>query len=110
MDVDHIIPRHSGGTTTENNLCLSCPNCNKSKGTRQTAVDPLTGEEVPLFNPRQHKWTEHFQWNDTGLIILGLTPMGRATIERLQMNRQNLVEDARPQWIILGIHPPNLEA
>jgi hypothetical protein len=39
---------------------------------------------VNLFNPRQDRWEEHFNVN--GLIIVGLTPKGRATVWLLQMN------------------------
>ena len=49
MHVEHIHPEN--GDDPEN-LCLSCPNCNLSKATATTAVDPETGQEVPLFNPR----------------------------------------------------------
>ena len=37
--------------------------------------------------------------------VLGLTPMGRVTVARLQMNRPRMVE-ARRLWVQAGWHPP----
>ena len=39
---------------------------------------PTRTETVPLFNPRTHRWDEHFRWE--GYYLTGLTPIGRATI------------------------------
>ncbi len=52
-EFEHIIPRSKGGTTTFENLCLACPSCNRYKATRQTAIDPITQEEVELFHPQK---------------------------------------------------------
>ncbi|MCD6186334.1 MAG: HNH endonuclease [Deltaproteobacteria bacterium] len=49
MHVDHIIPVSAGGSTTLDNLCLTCFSCNVYKGAKQTWSDPLTQETVPLF-------------------------------------------------------------
>ena len=35
---------------------------------------------VWLFNPRTQTWFEHFHWSTDGLQILGLTPIGHATV------------------------------
>ena len=32
FEVDHILPRHLGGTNDKNNLQLLCRKCNRSKG------------------------------------------------------------------------------
>ncbi|MGH9800920.1 MAG: HNH endonuclease, partial [Blastocatellia bacterium] len=58
--IDHLIPRTAGGEEIPDNLGLACLHCNRRKSDKQVAVDPLTGEMVPLFNPRQHQWQEHF--------------------------------------------------
>jgi 5-methylcytosine-specific restriction endonuclease McrA len=34
FEVDHIIPRSAGGRTQLDNLCLSCPTCNRHKARR----------------------------------------------------------------------------
>lgn len=89
--VDHIIPRKDGGNNSLNNLAWSCLGCNSHKHIKTTAIDPQTEQNVPLFNPRQQLWTEHFEWNDNLTQILGKTPCGRATVKALQLNRTNLI-------------------
>ena len=58
--------------------------CNRSKGSDLTTFDPLSNSIVPLFNLRQHIWSEHFILEDA--IIVGLTPIGRATVVLLKLN------------------------
>jgi len=60
---------------------------------------------VLLFNPRTQMWSEHFKWMPNGTILRGLTPTGRATIERLKINQDRVV-DARTRWVFAGLHPP----
>ena len=55
------------------------------------AIDPTAGEVVPLFNPRRHMWSEHFIWSTDGLHIIGLTPIGRATLATLGLNRERVI-------------------
>lgn len=105
MDVEHIIPEALGGLTVESNLWLCCSKCNSHKSSRINAVDPETGETVPIFNPRTQVWAEHFEWSKEGDLMIGKTPIGRATIVAVQLNRRRLVLSRR-LWITLGIHPP----
>lgn len=92
FDVDHVIPRSRGGTTTLDNLALACPHCNACKWAHQDGTDTATGETVPLFNPRTQAWREHFQWSAaTASEIEGITPCGRATVTRLQLNHPRAV-------------------
>jgi hypothetical protein len=105
MEIDHIIPQSLGGPTEESNLWLACSLCNDHKSNRITALDPLTGEVVRLFDPRRHVWHEHFAWADEGDRIVGLTPTGRATVIALNLNRPSLVK-ARRAWVSAGWHPP----
>jgi hypothetical protein len=102
MHVDHIDP-HGGDNVY--NLCLACWNCNTSKHQATAALDPETQEMVRLFNPRHDEWPEHFEWIDGGIWLRGLTAIGRATIDRLKMNRA-VVVIARKRWIEGGYHPP----
>lgn len=83
-EVDHIIAVKHGGQTIAENLALSCLPCNRYKGSDLATFDPLTGEIVPLFNPRTQIWSEHFRL-DNGQII-GITPTGRATVFLLKLN------------------------
>jgi hypothetical protein len=103
MQVDHIDPQ--GGDRVDN-LCLACANCNGSKHKAVMARDPTTQTLVPLFNPRTQVWTEHFEWADGSTRMHGKTPTGRATIERLQVNRPMMVS-ARLRWVESGYHPPD---
>lgn len=103
MHVEHIDPQ--GGDMLEN-LCLSCPNCNLSKATAVTATDFVSGDVVPLFNPRTERWSAHFRWSQDFTQVEGITPIGRATVERLKMNRARIVI-ARGRWVKAGFHPPS---
>jgi hypothetical protein len=43
------------------------------KGSDIASLDPLTGELVPLFNPRRDSWPDHFRLD--GPILEPLTPL-----------------------------------
>ena len=105
IELDHLIPEALGGLTGEDNLWLACSLCNDSKGCRIAAEDPSTGEVVRLFNPRHQDWHEHFSWSESGSVITGRTPAGRATVAALHLNRPTLVL-ARRAWVAVGWHPP----
>lgn len=102
MHTEHIIPNNGDNI---DNLCLACPNCNLAKSAAIEALDTLTNEVVPLFNPRNQMWSDHFEWSPDGLFLHGKTATGRATIIRLKMNRERIIR-ARQNWIIAGTHPP----
>lgn len=104
MHVEHINPATGNNL---DNLCLSCPNCNLSKATATTAIDPDTNQELSLFNPRQQKWVEHFRWIENHTQIEGITSTGRATVARFKMNRPRIVL-ARQRWVQAGFHPMNM--
>jgi hypothetical protein len=103
--VDHIIPESLGGATVPDNLCLACWGCNLAKQDRIAVVDPTTGALARLFNPNTQLWRDHFAWEADGLLVVGLTPTGRATVSALQLNRPPLV-NARRLWVAMGYHPP----
>jgi len=105
LEIDHIVPEAAGGLTIRENLWLACHRCNEYKGDRTEAEDPLTGERVILFDPRRQVWQEHFTWTTEGTYVVGLTRIGRATLEALQLNNQYVVETRR-FWVEVGWHPP----
>jgi hypothetical protein len=107
FEFEHIIPRSAGGETILENLCLSCPSCNRYKTNRQNIIDPVTEKVIPLFHPQLQVWKEHFSWNDDASEIVALTDIGRVTIDLLKMNRSQLVR-VRKLWVKLGEHPPEL--
>lgn len=89
--IEHILAKQHGGLTQFDNLALACWQCNLKKGTNLTSIDPETGEVIRLFHPRTDEWTDHFASgvleSRVGRIqIVGLTPIGRATVRLLDMN------------------------
>ena len=84
--IDHIIPEVLEGKTIAENLAFACGTCNRNKYDKVTFIDVVTQKETRLYNPRQDKWLEHFRWNDDETILVGLTAIGRATIDLLQVN------------------------
>lgn len=99
---DHVIAQKHRGETCLDNLALACIDCNRFKGSDIASIDPLTGEIVPLFNPRTQSWTEHFK-TDAGRIG-ALTPAGRATEQLLRLNLTERVE-AREALAASGRYP-----
>jgi len=61
FSVEHIEPLHLGGATTLDNLALACQGCDNHKYTKTEGRDPVSGDSVPLFNPRQQRWREHVE-------------------------------------------------
>lgn len=105
MEIEHLTPEMLDGETVEDNLWLACTLCNRHKGERIAALDPITAQFVRLFDPRHQKWSEHFVWSNAGESIIGLTPTGRATVMALQLNRSSLVRSRR-LWVSAGWWPP----
>jgi len=102
LEVDHLVPEAKGGSTTLDNLALCCRSCKLHKHSKTEAIDPITGRIVPRFNPRTQQWPEHFALGrDTGE-MLGLTPIGRATVEALMLNSAHAIATRR-LLIRLGI-------
>lgn len=103
--VEHIIPKSKGGTDEVENLALSCQGCNGYKFTKLFAFDTLTQLDVPIFNPRIDFWSNHFSWSDDTLEIIGLSAIGRASVEALKLNRFEL-RNLRELLLTVGKHPP----
>jgi hypothetical protein len=101
--IDHIQPRAEDGPTIEGNLALACVSCSLRKCARVDAADPLTGQSARLFNPRADQWLEHFLWK--GVSVEGITPVGRATVAALDMNRPMILA-IRTEEMERGRHPP----
>lgn len=100
--VDHIIAEQHSGKTVLENLAQACTHCNRKKGPNIASLDPSTGSLVPLFNPRLHHWEEHFQLQ--GVVILALTPIGRATVNLLELNERERIR-IRQALIVAGRYP-----
>lgn len=104
-EIDHLVPEARGGSSTEENLWAACPHCNSHKADRINAIDPTTGESVPLIHPRHDVWAHHFEWTDDGTVRRGRSPIGRATVEALHLNDEAIVMTRR-LWVLAGWHPP----
>lgn len=105
FSVEHIIPRVRKGSDSLFNLAYSCLACNNHKYTHIEAADPVSGISVPLYNPRIDVWEDHFCWSDGYALLTGITPKGRATIEKLRLNRASVV-NLRVVLAAIGKHPP----
>jgi hypothetical protein len=106
LEIEHLWPRAKGGTDDESNLWLSCPICNGHKSDKTAAVDPVTGEVRPLFNPRTQSWFDHFRWASDGIHIEGMTAIGRATVAALHLSDDTDALAVRGWWVLAGWHPP----
>jgi HNH endonuclease len=102
---DHIEPVCVGGLTILENLARSCGGCNGYKANKTHYFDPLTDLPCPLYNPRISQWSQHFQWNDDNLRLIGKTAIGRTTIELLRLNRKGVMNQ-RAVLKLIGLHPP----
>jgi hypothetical protein len=105
FSVEHIVPRSRDGKTEIENLALACQGCNNHKYTKTEGRDPVSGDLVPLYHPRAQRWRDHFAWNEDCTLIIGLTPVGRATVEALCLNREGLINLRRVLYT-MGTHPP----
>ncbi|MFN8439893.1 MAG: HNH endonuclease signature motif containing protein [Caldilineaceae bacterium] len=105
LTIEHLIPVAAGGNNTEVNLWLSCRLCNEAKASQINALDMETGATVPLYNPRTQPWQEHFHWDLSKTRLVGLTAIGRATIDALQLNDEFRIA-SRAIWVEAGWHPP----
>jgi 5-methylcytosine-specific restriction endonuclease McrA len=103
--VDHVFPVSLGGSDNLDNLTLACFHCNRHKTNRLTAIEPESQIEVPLFNPRQDSWPEHFIWSMDGLSIMGISLTGKATVVTLLLNRERVIP-IRAADREIGRHPP----
>ena len=82
--VDHIVSRKHGGSSTLANLAYACVICNRYKGSDVASVDLRTGKIVRLFDPRRDRWADHFRID--GARIEPITNMGSTTVRLLRLN------------------------
>lgn len=105
FSVEHIIPLAKYGLNDLINLALSCSGCNYNKSIKIEFFDPISQTITPLFHPRTMVWHEHFIWDEVGTSAIGITPIGRATIAALKLNRPQL-QNLRRALIAIDEHPP----
>jgi HNH endonuclease len=90
FQIDHIISIRHGGKTILINLALSCPDCNRNKGTDLGSILEIGGKIIPFFNPRIDIWGEHFELDETGFIY-HKTPVGEVTSKFFQFNHPDRI-------------------
>ncbi|MFZ4816941.1 MAG: HNH endonuclease [Phototrophicaceae bacterium] len=101
-EIDHIIPEKHRGETQIDNLCLACFECNRYKGTSFASFDPQTQAIIPLFNPRQQSWSDHFYLK--GGEIIPTTSIGEVTEFVLRLNDEERLE-TRKLLLLTGFYP-----
>lgn len=109
--IDHIHPRSLGGSDNLDNLALACSRCNQRRYNFIVGQDRETLALLPLFHPRQQNWADHFIWSADGTQLDGVTPVGRATCDRLDVNDNRYrgdrpIQEARALWVQAGWYPP----
>ena len=60
------------------------------------------GELTPFFNPRKDIWSEHFLI--MGNVIIGITHIGKVTVQILKFNEEQRVEE-RQSLQEMGLFP-----
>ena len=105
LEVEHLQPHAISGSSTRENLWLACSRCNDFKGDRVDAEVPETDQRIPLYNPRQQPWSDHFAWSPDGTEMIARSPIGRATIAALRLNNEYIVATRRI-WVAAGWWSP----
>jgi hypothetical protein len=101
LTIDHFCPTTHGGTDEPANLLYCCMKCNQYKADFwPDAEDIAAGRQ--LLHPRQENLAIHLiqAADDT---LRGLTSRGQFHIERLRLNRPQLVayrQQKRLNWIV----------
>lgn len=93
FQLDHARAQKHRGETKDENLVWSCLPCNSFKGSNVAGYDPDTESLERLFNPRDDTWADHFEWD--GPKLVGLTAVGRTTIDVLRINMHDRVAHRR---------------
>jgi hypothetical protein len=124
FEIDHIIPpmrwaeytagqvriaeprKGRRGPHHLDNYAWSCPFCNAAKSLQLSCR--VGRRSYRLFDPRHDSWVEHFGFVHRYLFVVGLTMIGNATINALQMNDARLDGPLGPRHeaILHGRYPP----
>lgn len=91
LTVDHHCPIVHGGTHNDENLIYCCHRCNEHKGTYWHEVQ---APHIRLLHPLEDNMTLHLLEQHNSQII-GKTSEGIFYIQRLRLNRPQLIEYRR---------------
>ena len=89
LEIDHFHPLGAGGSDEIENLVYACTGCNRFKGDYAPAGD--APESLQLLHPRRDVVGAHIAETAHGR-LLGVTPRGWFHIQRLHLNRTQLIE------------------
>jgi len=87
LEIDHHQPQSRGGSNEPENLVYCCPKCNQYKGSYWHEIDL---PHIPLLHPQRDDFHAHLREEDNGEII-GKTKEGSFLIQRLHLNRPELI-------------------
>ena len=104
FEVEHTIPRVLGGKTELENSALACRSCNIFKSDHLSGINESGLNTERLYNPRKDDWTEHFYIDLENFMILGLSEIGKGTINRLRLNNSLQIQ-AGKQWYRMELFP-----
>jgi FtsZ-binding cell division protein ZapB len=89
LEIDHFHPVVAGGSDDDKNLVYACTACNRFKG--DYAPAPGAPETLKLLHPKHDNSEVHILETAQGRLS-GLTARGWFHIQRLHLNRIQLVE------------------
>ncbi len=94
LEVDHFLPTGHDGTDALDNLVYACTICNRFKSNYWPTTD--APDSLWLLHPGQDDLTAYLLETADGRLV-GLTPRGWFHIDRLHLNRPQLI-DLRQQY------------
>ncbi len=89
LEMDHFHPQAAGGSDDFGNLVYACTACNRFKG--DYSPGPDTPESLRLLRPQIDDSSGHIVESAHGR-LLGLSSRGWFHVQRLHLNRPQLVE------------------
>jgi hypothetical protein len=89
LEIDHFYPLAAGGSDEIENLVYACTACNRFKG--DYAPAPNAPEALQLLHPQRDAMGAHITETTHGRLV-GLTPRGWFHIQRLHLNRAQLID------------------
>jgi len=98
LEIDHFQPSSRGGSDEFANLVYCCTVCNRIKGDFWPADEPFTTIRR-LLHPRNDDLSAHFYETPDGRLN-ALTDTGQFHLNRLKLNRPQLVARRRKQRLI----------
>ncbi|HEU4410866.1 MAG TPA: HNH endonuclease signature motif containing protein [Polyangiaceae bacterium] len=94
LEIDHVRPQAAGGSDDIENLVYACTTCNRFKGDYAPAGN--APPSLRLLHPGRDDVEAHIAEASNGRLV-GITPRGWFHIQRLHLNRAQLIELRRLQ-------------